>query len=388
MTRLSAAQVDLLRLVNEMGPRSRTELARHTGLSKATLTALTRELVDQGMLCVAETVRGPGRPSIRLGIAADAAYFVGVSLVESPAVMVLTNMHGRVLAEHRIGWSDDAGAVGTLIAAGLPALTANLPEVAQRLAGLGVALSGLIDPTQRICRKSTLLGWQDVPVADLLEAAIGLPVAVENDAKAVALGEKLFGPARYARSFSLVSVDEGIGCAHVLDGRLYRGARGGAGEIAHATVEPDGLPCRCGKRGCLDTVSSLAAIRSSARAQDLPEDVRELERLAGHGNATATAILHRAGAALGLAISQIVQIIDPERIILTHRHGALDGLYGTVARAAIKANVLPRVAEEIEIDFLNVASDTWARGAASIAALKFLADPGFPAETAPVPEIA
>jgi predicted NBD/HSP70 family sugar kinase len=342
---------------------------------KATITALTRELVEKGLLGVAGTVRRTGRPSIRLEIAAEAAYFVGVSLVENPVAMVLANMHGTVLAKQEIGWSDDATGIGRLIVRGLPGLMADHPEVAGRMAGIGVALSGLIDPTQRICLRSTLLGWQNVPAAELMEAVIGLPVAIENDAKAVALGEKLFGPVRDAQSFSLISVGDGIGCAHVLDGRLYRGARGGAGEIAHATIEPGGLPCRCGKRGCLDTISSLAAIRSSARAQGLPEDLGELERLAASGNAEATHILHRAGSALGLAISQIIQIIDPGRVIVTHLHGALDGLYGTVVRAAIEANVLPQVAGRIQVDFLRVSSDTWARGAASIAKLKLLSDP-------------
>jgi predicted NBD/HSP70 family sugar kinase len=372
-------QRDLLYLLDEAGPLSRTELALRMGLSKATITALTRDLTENGLLGVAETVRGAGRPSIRLEIAADAAYFVGVSLVENPVAMVLANMHGEVLAREEIGWSDDAAEIGRLIAAGLPALTAGHSEVAGRLAGIGVALSGLIDPEQRVCLRSTLLGWQNVPAAALMEAAVGLPVAIENDAKAVALGEKLFGPVRDDRSFSLISVGEGIGCAHILDGRLYRGVRGGAGEIAHATIEPGGLPCRCGKRGCLDTISSLVAIRSSARAKGLPEDLGELEKLANQGNAEATDILHRAGFALGLAISQIIQIVDPGRVVVTHLHGALDGLYGTVARAAIEANVLPQVANRIEVDFLRVSSDTWARGAASIAKLKFLAEPRFPA---------
>lgn len=372
-------QRDLLRLLDDIGPLSRTELSVRMGLSKATITALTRDLTENGLLAEAETVRGTGRPSIRLQIAADAAYFVGVSLVENPVATVLANMHGEVLARAAIGWSDDAAEIGRLIAAGLPALTAGHPEVAGRLAGVGVALSGLIDPEQRLCLRSTLLGWQNVPAAALMEAAIGLPVAIENDAKAVALGEKLFGPMRHDRSFSLISVGEGIGCAHVLEGHLYRGALGGAGEIAHATIEPGGLPCRCGKRGCLDTISSLAAIRSRARAKGLPEDLGELERLAGQGNAEATDILHRAGFALGLAISQIIQIVDPGRVVVTHRHGALDGLFGTVARAAINANVLPQVANRIEVVFLSVSSDTWARGAASIAKLQFLADPRFPA---------
>ncbi|SKA29987.1 ROK family transcriptional regulator [Consotaella salsifontis] len=364
-------QLQMLRLISEAGPLSRTELAGRTGMSKAAVSLLTRELLDGGLLAETETVRGTGRPSIRLGLLGSSAHFVGVSLVEAPVVMVLTDLNGKLLGRHEIDWSNDASEVGRLIAAGLPALTAGRANVA----GVGVALSGYVDPSQTRCLKSTLLGWQDVPAASLMEAEIGLPTAIENDAKAVALGERLFGAIRDKGSFSLISVGDGIGCGHIINGRLYRGSHGGAGEIAHATIEPDGLPCRCGKRGCLDTVASLMAIQSSARTAGLPGDVKALEQLASNGHGEAIAILHRAGAALGLAIAQIIQIIDPERIIVTHRHGALDGLYGTVTRATIEANVLPRIAGEIDIQFRHVSADIWARGAASIAADKFLSNP-------------
>ena len=129
----SPLQRELLRRLDDAGPLSRTELALRMGLSKATITALTRDLAEAGLLGVAETVRGAGRPSIRLEIPADAAYFVGVSLVENPVAMVLANMHGAVLARQEIGWSDDATEIGRQIVAGLPALTARHPGVARVL---------------------------------------------------------------------------------------------------------------------------------------------------------------------------------------------------------------------------------------------------------------
>lgn len=374
----SPAQLQLLRLISEAGPLSRTELAARAALSKAAVSELSRGLVAQGILTPAETVRGPGRPSVRLGLSSNSAYFAGVSLVESPALMVLSDLHGRVRSRCKIAAAPDPAGIGRAIAAALPALLALEKGAAERLAGIGLALSGYVDPTNRICLKSTLLGWQDAPVAAAVEAATGQPVAIENDARAVALAEILFGPSR-ARSFSLITIGDGIGCAHVIAGAPYRGHHGGAGEIAHATVEPEGLPCRCGKRGCLDTVSSLAAIRSRARDAGLPEEIGALERLAAAGEAGAIALLHRAGTALGLAIAQLIQLIDPERVIVTHRHGALDGLYGRVARAAIEANVLPRIAGEIGIEFRSTADDVWARGAASLAARSFLANPVLPA---------
>lgn len=373
---ITSSQRQLLRAISRSGPLSRTEMAQALGLSKASMSGLARDLIDLGILRETDTVYGQGRPSIRLDLHPDCAVFVGVSLLQDPAPMILGNLNGEVLGRAEIPLSRDPTVIAEAIAAALPALLSGHPGAAGKLAGIGVALSGFIDETQKKCVQSTLLNWQDVPLAAIIYERTGIETYIENDAKAVAVGEKLFGSAREIQNFSVVSLGDGIGCAHFIDGRLYRGNHGGAGEIAHCTIEPGGSPCRCGKRGCLDTVASMKAIKDMSRAEGFEcASLSQIETQAATGNVAAIRILHRAGSALGLAIANLIQMNDPGQVLITHVEGSFDGLFGTVVNQAIETNVLPRYAGQTPIVVRQVDADIWARGAASIAAYHFILGP-------------
>ncbi|WP_459176584.1 ROK family protein [Ewingella americana] len=354
---------------------SRTDLVQLSGMSKAAVSGVVREMIDAGFLFEAESVpgTGQGRPSVRLLVQPDGAYFAGVSLLQDPAHMVLINLHGEILSRVSFPLSNVPQQLADEIASALPALLEHHADAAEKLLGLGVTLSGFIDEHQSTCVQSALLGWRDVPLANLISQTTGMDVAIENDAKALAVSEKRFGHARELNSFTLVSHGAGIGSAHFIAGHLYRGAHGGAGEIAHSTIELNGTPCRCGKRGCLDTIASLNAVMQAAKAEGLNvSTMAQIEALASKGNNQAVRILHHAGTALGLAVSHLIQINDPEMILIAHQEGAFSGLFGTVVQQSIDANVLPGVAGLTSVRTFSLNDDTWARAAASIAAHRFL----------------
>ncbi len=364
----------LLEAVADHGPLSRSELALRTGLSKAAITGLSRELIEDGALEESETAPSrQGRPSILLRLNPAHGYFIGASIVEEPVTMVLTDFQGAVLGQRTASWSNDPQAIAGTIRDSIPHLLGEAGIPADRLRGIGVALSGLVNHDQDRCLHSANLGWIDLPVAAVVEQATGVPTFLENDANAVATGERLYGLARDYRTFATVTFGDSIGCAHYVDGALYRGHGGGAGEIAHCTIEPGGLPCRCGKRGCLDTVAPRQAILAQARALGLEATTTaEVETLAAQGHAEAIGILHRAGGALGLAIAHVIQVNDPEFVLIVDVEGAMGPLFRTVTRQAIEANVLPRLAASTTIRFHHATRALWARGAASIAAHRFL----------------
>ncbi|MEZ2131188.1 MULTISPECIES: ROK family protein [unclassified Sinorhizobium] len=373
---LTSSQRQLLRVISESGPLSRTELAALMGLSKAAMSGIARDLIDLGVLHETETIYGQGRPSVLLDLRPECAFFVGISLLEDPAPMILSDLNGNIITRQSMPLSRDPKILAAAVSASLPDLVKTHPDAAQKLAGIGVALSGFVDEEQATCVQSTLLGWQDVPLADIIRQKTGVETFIENDAKAVAVSEKLFGSAREIQNFSVVSLGDGIGCAHFIEGKLYRGNHGGAGEIAHCTIEPGGSPCRCGKRGCLDTIASMKAIKEMSRAAGLKcTSLSDLEHEASTGNASAIGILHKAGSALGLAIAHLIQMNDPGMILITHLEGSFEGLFGTVVRQSLEANVLPRYAGQTPIRTKLVDSDIWARGAASIAAHNFLIGP-------------
>ncbi|WP_026869769.1 ROK family transcriptional regulator [Inquilinus limosus] len=366
----------LLEAVADHGPLSRSELAVLTGLSKAAITGLSRELIEDGALEESEVASAPsrqGRPSILLRLNPTHGYFIGASIVEEPVTMVLTDLQGAVLGQRTAPWSNDPQRIADTIRDAAPRLLGEAGVPADRLRGIGVALSGLVNNDQDRCLHSANLGWFDLPVAAMVQQATGVPAFLENDANAVATGERLYGQARDYRTFTTVTFGDSIGCAHYVDGALYRGHGGGAGEIAHCTIEPGGLPCRCGKRGCLDTVAPGQAILGQARARGLPASTTaEVEALAAQGDIEAIAILHRAGGALGLAIAHVIQVNDPEFVLIVDVEGTMGPLFRTVTRQAIEANVLPRLAASTTIRFHHATRALWARGAASIAAHRFL----------------
>ncbi len=367
----------IVEAISTSGPLTRTELAALTGFSKASVTNLSRDLIELGLLLEADTVYGQGRPSVQLALDRRGGYLLGLTLFQNPApILVLTDLHGNVLASRPFLWSRDPEEIGERIARLIPELAGDSGIEASRIVGIGVAVPGFVDQHQQMVLQSSFMGWQDIPAAAAIEARTGIATYVENDANAVAVGEKLFGGAKETRNFTLVSLGIGIGCAHFIDGRLYRGHSGGAGEIAHATIDLEGAPCRCGKRGCLTTIASVRAIVNAANEAGLEVTTLDaVEALAERGNSKAIAIVHKAGSALGLAISHVIQINNPELVLVILQYGALHGLMHRVVKQTIDACVMPRFGRHTKIQFEQVSADFWARGAAAVAAERFLLNP-------------
>lgn len=365
---LTDAHASVLRLINQFGPLSRTELVGQLGISKASMSTLAADLIDRGVLAEGEVVYGAGRPSVRLELSPHSAFFVGVSLATSPFTLTLTDLRGGVLSATELSHRAEPATIVAEIAAAVADLLGAHPQAGGRLAGIGLAVPGVVDAAPGTCIRSTLLDWRDVPVGQLVAEATGLPAFVENDANALALGEHLFGSLRGCDHGTMIAVGDGIGCGHIINGELHRGARGAAGEIAHATVEPGGLPCQCGKRGCLDTLASVRSIAAAARAAGLDGSLAALDSAANRGERAAIDILHGAGAALGLAIAQIVQSLDPARLVVGLTDGPVEGLFARVVRQTVESNVMPDESRRLELTIARLENQAWAVGAASIAA--------------------
>lgn len=379
-------QATLLRLINQFGPLTRTELATMSGASKASISNLAGDLLEAGLLVEDEVIYGAGRPSVRLTLAGDGVCFAGVALTGEGGQALLADPRGRILAQvplagERLPHPD---ALAPALAETIAKLAAHAGLDPARIGGIGLAVPGLVDVGAGLCRRSTVLDWRDVPLAEPLSQALGLPVFADNDANALALGEHLFGGLRGVEHGLAVSIGEGIGCGHILSGALYRGYRGGAGEIAHATIALDGDPCLCGKRGCLDTLASRRAIAARAAGLGLPGDLAALDEAATRGDPHALAILHQAGSALGLALSQLVQALDPERVLVAFTAGPIDGLFARAIRQTLEAQVMPR-SDGRQSDGLSddrtardrllitaVPPTAWALGAASLATGRIL----------------
>lgn len=195
-----------------------------------------------------------------------------------------------------------------------------------KVSGVGVGVPAFLDAGRRTVLEAVNLGWRDVPFALQLEQELNLPAVLDNDANLAALGEAWVGAGKGAQSVLCVTVGTGVGAGVVLDGRLYRGVGGMAGEIGHLTVQTqDGLPCNCGKSGCLETVASASAIvrRAKERQQhgDLPAGIgiygaKDVFDLALGGDYAARGIVEEAARWLGYGLSLTATVLNPDAIVI------------------------------------------------------------------------
>jgi predicted NBD/HSP70 family sugar kinase len=350
------------------GPLSRRDVARFTGLSQSTVSKAVKPLLAAGYVVEgSEEVEGPGRPIIPLTVNSERHYVLGVKVMEHEAVGVVADPQGHVLASLRRpllertvdGLIDD---VANLV----EELRGLRPEFASETEGLGVCLGGHVDGRTGTLRYSPFFAWRDVALATLLEERTGLVTVVENDVNALAVAEQWFGAGRDVENFAVVTVGAGIGCGLIIAGTVVHGASGMAGELGHVTVEPDGHECRCGKRGCLETVASdesiLLAIAGTGPRS--PTTIAEAVELARSGDEAARAAFARAGEAIGRAVSTLVNLVEPERIVFSGEGVVASDLLMDSLATELRRHAFGSAAEQLEIVTRPLGDETWARGAA------------------------
>lgn len=358
----------ILALIGGRGPISRVDIARQLSLSGGTVTALTRELVDDGLVC--ELDKEPssgGRPAIRLALLGGAAQAIGVKIAPDHITAVKVNLDGEPtdVAEQPYDASgpDAVDHLGTL----LEALLLRWTEPSARLLGVGLGVPGLADERSRTV-EAPLVGWHGLPLAAALEERLGLPILIDNDVNTLAVAERLYGRGRSVDHFLTLTMGRGVGLGIVVNGELYRGKRGGAGEFGHLRVARDGPVCHCGKTGCLEAFVADDALVASAVAAGVlrPGDgAGRLLDLADSGDHGARHIYAQAGGILGRAVAGLVNVLSPQLILISGegtqawRHVAAD-----FERALRQDLFEPLQDVAVEVDPWDDAK--WARGAAAL----------------------
>ncbi|WP_335935745.1 ROK family transcriptional regulator [Streptomyces sp. PTD5-9] len=366
------AETAVLALLLAEGPLSRVELARRTGLSSTAVTKAARPLIDDGYLYELppeRTAPGAGRPVNPLAVAPDREYFVGLKIS-------VDQLFGAV-CDLRAGIRDTAARpldvcapeiVAALVAELVDELLDAEPAFRDRTRHLGVAVNGDVDRDSGRLRHSGLLGWRDVPLGELLSASTGLAVTVENDVRALTVAEHWFGEGIGTGYFALVTIGAGIGSALVVNGHLLRGAHGVAGEVGHICVDPAGPLCRCGARGCVEAIAStdaiLAAVRRAATNPRLTFD--EAVDMAREGHLAAREAFARAGQAIGIGIAALVNLVGPERVVVSGEGADAYDLFSRHIQDAYAAHAFG-AASRCPLLLRPLPWEEWARGGAAVA---------------------
>jgi predicted NBD/HSP70 family sugar kinase len=327
----------ILNGVRVSGPITRVAVAHRTGLSRTTVSSIVDELLADNLLFEGKTVEAAptgGRRATLLHFNADAGYGIGVDLGRSHLTLLLTNLAGQIIARRSGPFDASLGPEICLqqVIADLMDFTAEHHIGWHQIIGVGLGIPGPMDAASRmLVRPPRMPGWDQFDIRAVMERACKVPIYLDNAANMGARGESQYGAARNVEFMAYVKVATGIGCGLIMNGDIYRGAGGTAGELGHVTIDDNGPLCDCGNRGCLEVVAGAAAVTMAAARDvypdssgagegndrhDGPLDVADVVLAALAGDKVAQEAIERAGYHIGIALAGLVNIFNPSLILL------------------------------------------------------------------------
>lgn len=369
----------LLRALYFGGPASRNDLCGVTGLSPATVSTMTGDLLSDGVIVEAGQVESDGgRPRVLLRVNPAHGYAVGVDVGETQVRVELFDLameeHARAHYAVRSA-RHDPELVARHILTGVEAVIAEGGVDAGQVLGVGVGVPGIVGPGPDAMVRAKTFGWENVPLGALLRAGTSLPLYVDNGAKTMGQAELWFGSGRGTRDAIIVLMGSGVGGTIVTDGAIYRGAGRAAGEVGHLKIVAGGRACRCGARGCLEAYAGAEAILDRAGVvADSADEEAALAALLESGSP----VIAETVELLGAGLSSLVHLFNPERIVIGGWAGLMLGgsLLGDI-RAATAASTLAQPFQPGMIVLGRLGPDAVALGAATLVMEAFFKDAAF-----------
>ena len=374
-----------LNTIRNQGPVSCQDIVRLTKIRPATIISYIKSFIKDGFV----TELGPGkstggRKPVLLELNPKAAFAVGVHLGETRIIAVITDLRGNIITQVTTRSSTSKGKnyfIQTILK--IIEDTIKKSKLSKnKIIGIGMGVPGLVDSENGI---SILCGfhswWRDIHFKDIIEKRIKIPVSIENDTRVMALGERWFGLGKDCDNFCYLDIGEGIAVGTFLNGELYRGLSGSAGELGHTVIAKNGPLCSCGNKGCLEALASTVAIenrmRELLRKKGLKSkpSFQKIVELASQGDKIANKVLRDAGHYLGIATANIVNLLNPELIII----GGIISQAGDVVIESLKTafaeHALAKPADDVEIHLTELDRFGWALGAATLVLKKIFKEP-------------
>lgn len=370
----------ILRTIFSEGQISRADVARLTGLTRATVSDVVSGLMVDGL--VTEVGTGPslgGKPPILLSVVDDARYLIGIDLANSVFRGAVVNLRGDIKHAASLPIRNQDGDAALTLAYELIDDLASAADAP--ILGIGVGTPGLVDANQGVVRNAVNLDWRNLQLASLLETRYGLPIYISNDSQVAALAEYTFGKSKGIQNLIVIKVGRGIGAGIVLDGQLHYGDGSGAGEIGHVMVVEGGERCSCGHHGCLETVASTRAMVKRAQAiaeddpqsplrqmADSPSDINSDVLVRGFeaGDESVRAIVQQAGHYLGWAAAHLVGALNTHHIVIAGSAARFgEGLIEPI-RQQMNECSLASLAAETDVEISDLGPNIVILGAAAL----------------------
>jgi predicted NBD/HSP70 family sugar kinase len=366
---------------------SRSELSEMTGLSQATISSIVGRLIEEGALIEDESfglaARGRGRPLVMLRLNPEYTHVVGVKIAAHRIDFSVTNFVGNVGASDNIpadALKFSPSQLITLIVRGVRSCLKKAGKTIDDVSGIGIGLPGFIDSHRGIAYWSPIFANPGVNFRELLQTKFDIPVFVENDANLITLAEHWFGMAKGLDNVVVIAsrIEHGHGSGFIFNGKLYRGAQGLAAEFGHTKLGFDGPLCQCGERGCMETQTAAFAIiheagKAGFRVPKRPLDYNERSVLiqaivakAEAGDKSMKRIFEEMGRYLGLGIANLVNLLNPQRVVICQGSIRCAHLFEESLRSTVQQMIIPPLKRDVEIVIHYWGDEVWARGAASL----------------------
>lgn len=365
----------ILNKIRTDGPISRAQIAKEAKLTPPTVSSNVKELIEQGIVKESELGESlGGRKPTMLLIDQQAFYVIGVDAGPTTIKCILSDLSGKVLkrTSSKLTTPITNQQFLEMLKASIHSVLRDISSVmSEKVIGIGVAMHGVVDVETGTSLFAPNLGLTDIPIKEALEEAFELDVKVENDARAMALGESWFGDHGELSSMLAVNLGRGVGAGLVIQGKLYHGAQDIAGEIGHMMIDPRGNLCECGNYGCLQTFATGPAIVQMAKrllkeGSNTEVTGEKIYELAVEGHEDCIHILAEAGKMIGIGLTNLIHIINPEKIVLG---GAVTKskqfLLPEIEKVIEKRALTPR-AKQTEIAITKLGDDATIIGAVSL----------------------
>lgn len=374
----------ILDTIREQGPMPRIEIGRRTGLSPASVTTITAQLIAEGILQEVAGHRAPapaaargrrGRPLIWIGFRRDAAHVLAVKLSIDGVELALADARGAIVRRHRepaAPFDAKAGGFGQRLTAEVKSFLARGRISSRRIARIGVAVQGVADSRRGTIVWSPAFHGQNIAVTMPLQKALGIPCSIGNDANMIAEGLLGHDRPRYSGTSAIVFAGYGVGMGLIADGRVYHGPTGAAAEFGHMNHLPGGPLCRCGRRGCVEAYAADYGILRSAgdnpewqppRATAIPAEVmRNLEERARCGDERVRTAYALAGEALGYGLARVIALLSPQRIVLAGPAIRAFDLIGPALEKAIGEGVVAALRTDVTLETAPIDTDMIIQG--------------------------
>ncbi|EAS64322.1 ROK family protein [Photobacterium angustum] len=351
------------KLIDLYGPISRIELSKRSQLAPASITKITRELIDAHLIKETQFQESSsrGRPAIGLVPANEGWQFLSIRLGRGYLTIALHELGGEILVEERqdIEQLHQEDVVKKLLAE-INIFFANHVSELDRITAIAVSLPGLVNSSEGMVLQMPHYNVSNLPLGEIIHNETGLPVFIGNDTRSWALAEKLFGNSRGISNSILISIHHGVGAGIVLDDNVLQGKTGNVGELGHIQIKPFGKRCFCGNHGCLETVASLQAILEQVKTQleaghdsmlnHMPLTIESVCDAAVEGDSLARQIIVELGHNLGQAIAIMVNLFNPQRILIGGEFNRAKSVLYPAIMDRISSQTLPVYFDGLEIE--------------------------------------